>query len=126
MIVAGFGYRTGATVASLRGALMATGSAADARVLPLVDALAAPVDKCPLVAPFARALGVPLIAVAADRLAAADTATRSSASLAARGAGSVAEAAALVAAGAGGRLIVPRCISADRMATCAIAEGVYP
>lgn len=132
MIVAGFGYRTGATIESLRGALLATGYAADAPMppndepMPPVAALAAPADKCPLIAPIARALGVPLMAVAADALAVADTPTRSPASLAARAVGSVAEAAALVAAGAGARLVVPRRISPDRMATCAIAEGANP
>ena len=34
-----------------------------------------------------------------------------------------AEAAALAAAGPGARLLGPRVVSADRMATCALAEG---
>ncbi|ENO84722.1 hypothetical protein C666_16775, partial [Thauera linaloolentis 47Lol = DSM 12138] len=42
---------------------------------------------------------------------------------AARGCGSVAEAAALAAAGQGARLLAIRHISPDRSATCAIAQG---
>jgi len=43
-----------------------------------------------------------------------------------RGCGSVAEAVALAAAGAGGRLLVTRHMSPDRTATCAIAQGENP
>ena len=39
-------------------------------------------------------------------------------------AGSVAEAAALAAAGPGARLLAPRMISADRMASCALAMSL--
>ncbi|WP_084580932.1 cobalamin biosynthesis protein [Sphingomonas azotifigens] len=112
MIVAGFGYRTGATPASLRSALALAQAGA-----PPVTHVATLADKLPLLA----ALGLPMLGVnALDDIA---TPTRSAASLAARGTGSVAEAAALAAAGAGARLLVARCISPDRMATCAIAQG---
>lgn len=117
MIVAGFGCRAGTPLASLQAALAL---AATDRT---VDALAAPEDRQPLLAPLAEALALPLIPLAPDILAAIDTPTRSPASLAARGTGSVAEAAALAAAGPGARLLVSRRISPDRMATCAIAEG---
>ncbi|MET3826242.1 cobalt-precorrin 5A hydrolase [Sphingomonas sp. PvP055] len=118
VIVAGFGFRGAATVAACAAAL-----AQAERGLPSVTALAAPEDKAPLLGPIAEARGLPLIALSPDALTSVATPTQSSASLAARGTGSVAEASALAAAGAGARLIVRRCISPDRMATCAIAEG---
>lgn len=125
MIVAGFGHRTGATPGSLHAALARAtqGLAADGLS---IAALAAPDDKLALVSPVALALGLPLVPVAAAALAAVDTPTRSPASLAARGTGSVAEAAALAAAGPGGHLLVTRRIAPDRMATCAIAIGPTP
>jgi cobalt-precorrin 5A hydrolase len=111
VIVAGFGCRASATARSLEGALAATGATP--------HALALPADRAAL----AEGLGLPVIAVVADTLAAINTPTCSPASLAARGVGSIAEAAALAAAGPGARLIVARRISPDRLATCAIAEG---
>ncbi len=113
MIVAGFGYRSGATAASLRSALALAQAEA-----PAVTHVATVADKLPLL----ETLGLPTIAVAG--LAAVPTPTRSAASLAARGTGSVAEAAALAAAGPEARLLVRRQISPDRLATCAIAEGI--
>lgn len=115
MIVAGFGFRAGAGVASLADALAGTGGRP--------QALAAPADKAPALAPLAARLGVAVIAVAPGALARAQTLTDSPASRAARGTGSVAEAAALAAAGPGARLLGPRVVSGDRMATCALAEG---
>ena len=61
-----------------------------------------------------------------DRAASLNTATvitQSEASFRRYGTGSVAEATALLAAGKGARLIAPRVVSSDGMATCAIAEG---
>jgi len=118
VIVAGFGYRTGANQASLRSALAL--AQADH---PSVTALATPADKAALLTPLAEALAVPLIAVSPGQLCAVATTTQSPASLTARHTGSVAEASALAAAGEGARLIAHRHISTDRMATCAIAEG---
>lgn len=112
MIVAGFGYRTGASLDSLCAALKLAQSG-----LPNVTHVTSVPDKLPLLA----GLGLPIIV--AEALETMETPTCSSASLAARGTGSVAEAAALAAAGPGARLLVKRCISPDRMATCAIAEG---
>ncbi len=116
MIVAGFGCRTGATPAALAAALEATGHDRP-------DAVAIPADRAALLRPLADRLGVPLIAVTADALRGTATPTRSAASLAARGTGSVAEAAALIAAGPSARLILPRRIEPDRLATCAIARS---
>ncbi len=118
MIVAGFGYRRGASASSLHAAL-ALAQAGHAQV----TALAAPGDKIALLARVAETLGLPLFAVPPSALGTMTTSTQSPASLAARGTGSVAEAAALAAAGAGARLLAVRHISPDRMATCAIAEG---
>ncbi|WP_417628724.1 cobalamin biosynthesis protein [Pararhodobacter aggregans] len=112
MIVAGFGFSSRATLASLQGALAATGGRA--------EALATLADKAPALAPLAAALNLPLIAVEG---ALPRTLTQSGASRAARGTGSVAEACALAAAGPGAYLLGPRAISPDRLATCALAEG---
>ncbi|WP_333999341.1 cobalamin biosynthesis protein [Sphingomonas aurantiaca] len=65
-----------------------------------------------------------MIAVSPGTLQRATTPTQSVASLAARRAGSVAEASALAAAGPGAQLLATRHISPDRMATCAIAQGL--
>ena len=86
--------------------------------------LAAAHDKLAALVPLAEVLDLPLMGVASDALAAVSTPTRSIASLNARHVGSVAEASALAAAGAGARLLSPRHISPDRMATCAIAASV--
>lgn len=118
MIVAGFGFRKAASLSSLRAAF-----ALAQQGHPLVSALATPLDKASTLAPLAEAMGLPLIAITPEALAAAPTRTRSAASLTARKTGSVAEAAALSAAGADARLIAARHISPDRMATCAIAQG---
>ena len=115
MIVAGFGCRAGADAASLRAALDAAGLPA--------DALATLTSKAPQLAPLAQALCLPLIAIDPAQVTQMPTLTRSPASLAAYGTGSVAEAVALAAAGPGARLITARVISPDRRATCALATG---
>ncbi|MCB1396803.1 MAG: cobalamin biosynthesis protein [Rhodobacteraceae bacterium] len=119
MIVAGFGFRASASEASLRSALEAAAAPG-----PLA-ALAAPEDKtaAPAFRALAEALHLPVIAVAPEALAATETVTHSPKVAALRGTGSVAEAAALSAAGQGARLICPRMVSEDRLATCALAEG---
>lgn len=119
MIVAGFGFRSGAGLASLREAL-----ALAQHGVPTVTHLATASDKLPGLAPLAEALGLPLAGVSPEALAETSTLTRSAASLAARDTGSVAEASALAAAGPGARLLTTRHISPDRMATCAIAQGL--
>ncbi|MEJ7928124.1 cobalamin biosynthesis protein [Sphingobium sp. AN641] len=118
MIVAGFGFRAGAGPASLRAAF-----ALAQQGRPAVTHLATAQDKRAALVPLARALGLPLTGIAPDALAAMPTSTRSAASLHARATGSVAEAAALAAAGEGAQLLTSRHISPDRMATCAIAQG---
>jgi cobalt-precorrin 5A hydrolase len=118
VIVAGFGFRSGVGLSSLRGAF-----ALAQQGRPPVTHLATAQDKVAALAPLAEALGLPLAGVTPEALAAVETTTRSVASLTARDVGSVAEASALAAAGAGARLLGQRHISPDRMATCAIAQG---
>jgi cobalt-precorrin 5A hydrolase len=118
VIVAGFGFRGAATPASLRDALDRTGRAQQ------VALIATATDKAatPTFRTLARDLNLPAHGVDSALLAAQQTRTRSAASLAARGTDSMAEAAALAAAGPGARLIVARQVSTDGMATCALAE----
>lgn len=113
MIVAGFGFSTRATPDSLSDAFAAAGGGP-------VAALATLADKAGALAPLGAALGVAVIALDGPL---PETPTRSAASLRARGAGSVAEACALAAAGPGAVLIAPRALSADRLATCALARA---
>jgi cobalt-precorrin 5A hydrolase len=117
--VAGLGFRRDVTVDSLREAVAATGGAGGLAALATVS------DKAGTTALelLAGELGLPIKAVPADVLARVTTSTQSALSRARFGAGSVAEAAALAAAGRRARLISPRTISRDRMATAAIAEG---
>ena len=117
MIVAGFGFRAGAGIASLRGALAACGP--DPQMLATAGGKA---DSAAL-RQLAAELGIAVFAAPPALLMAQETLSHSQASLAAYGTGSVAEAAALAGAGPGARLIARRQISPDRMATCAMAEG---
>ncbi|MBH1998085.1 MAG: cobalamin biosynthesis protein [Sphingomonadaceae bacterium] len=118
MIVAGFGFREGATLASFAAALAGAQGGC-----PPVTLLAAPKDKAAALKPLAVSLDLDLATISRDRLRGMDTPTVSPASLKAYGVGSVAEAAALAAAGPGAILLCARFISPDRMATCAIATG---
>ena len=117
MIVAGFGFRAQARPESLRDALA---QACQGR---RVTQLATAQDKAATAtfATFARAEALPARAIPPEALCAQTTATCSARVLAERGTGSVAEAAALAAAGPGARLLGPRVFSSDRMASCALA-----
>ncbi len=117
MIVAGFGFRAAATADSLADALARAGGAP--------TLLSTPEDKAhtPAFRAFAERRGLPVLGIDPAALAAQTTLTQSQASRAARGTGSVAEAAALAAAGSGARLLGPRAVSGDGMATCALALG---
>ena len=114
MRVAGFGFRTSASLASLQAALALAGGR--------VDAVATADNKAAGLAPLADALGLPLIAVPRAGLAAQDR-PGSARVRALYGTGSVAESAALAAAGQGARLVVGRVTSPDGLAVAAIAEG---
>lgn len=115
MIVAGFGGRAGARVASYHDALARTNAGGIthlATIAPRADALR----------PLAQALGLPLIVLDPVQIAGLDTQTASAHSIAAMGVGSVAEACALAAIGSGAQLRGVRVVSGDGQATCAIAE----
>jgi cobalt-precorrin 5A hydrolase len=120
MKVAGLGFRAAADIDALRDALVAAGGSAG------LDALATIMDKAEAAAIVAlgRELGLPVKAISNDALADITTATRSDRIDAMFGVGSLAEAVALAAAGSGARLVSPRAISSNGMATAAIAEGV--
>ncbi|WP_426609906.1 cobalamin biosynthesis protein [Bradyrhizobium sp. McL0616] len=119
MKVAGLGFKGNVTLASLREALVAAGGpdglAALATISDKADAEALKL--------LARECGVPIRAVPAEMLARIDTPTQSKLVTEKFGTGSVAEAAALAAAGPRARLIATRVVSRDRTATAAIAEG---
>ncbi|WP_027549014.1 cobalamin biosynthesis protein [Bradyrhizobium sp. WSM2254] len=119
MKVAGLGFRQDVTLASLREALLAAGGAEG------LTAVATVSDKADAEAlkQLARECGVPIKAVPPDVLAGIDTPTQSKLITEKFGTGSVAEAAALAAAGPRARLIATRAVSQDRTATAAIAEG---
>ncbi|WP_262297590.1 cobalamin biosynthesis protein [Microvirga sesbaniae] len=123
MIVAGLGFRRGVAageiVALVEEALERAALAREAlTTLATLDALA----DLPAFAAAARTLAVTAIPVEKSRLsaAAARIRTRSARSIAAHGVGSVAEAAALAAAGPGAALILDRIASPS--ATCALAR----
>jgi cobalt-precorrin 5A hydrolase len=119
MKVAGLGFKTDASIESLRDALAAAGGAGG------LDALATASDKADAAAlvSLARELGLAVRAVPAETLARIETSTHSVRVAAMHGTGSLAEAAALAAAGRRARLISTRVVSRDRTATAAIAEG---
>jgi cobalt-precorrin 5A hydrolase len=119
MKVAGLGFRTDVTLASLREALQAAGGMEGLAAVATVSDKA---DAEPL-KQLARECGVPIKAVSPDVLAGIDTPTQSKLVTEKYGTGSVAEAAALAAAGPCARLIATRVVSQDRTATVAIAEG---
>ena len=111
--VAGIGMRSGAGLESLRAALeLASGGA--------ITALATIEARANALRPLAAELGLPMRVVP---VAGVVTPTQSSRVQARFGTGSVAEAAALVAAGPGAMLLVKRVKSTDGMVTCAVAEG---
>lgn len=122
MKVAGLGFKKDVTLASLREALAAAGG------LDGLAAVATVSDKAGTEALrlLASECGVPIRAVPAKVLAGIATPAQSQLITEKFGTGSVAEAAALAAAGPRSRLIATRAVSQDRTATAAIAEGDGP
>jgi cobalt-precorrin 5A hydrolase len=118
MIVAGFGFRSGATLAALQDALHKAGGAEG------VTHLATLATKARGLEALGRSLDLPVLALDPAVLKGVWTPTWSDRVMALFGTGSVAEAAALAAAGQGARLRGPRAVSADGSATAAIAEGL--
>jgi cobalt-precorrin 5A hydrolase len=128
MIVAGIGCRRGASAAAIEAvigaALARAGLGKDS--LSLIAAAAAKCDE-PGIAAAASALGLPLVCVPRPELenAGERAATRSARVLALTGVPSLAEAAALAAAGKTARLLLPRIALGP--ATCALAtSGAAP
>jgi cobalt-precorrin 5A hydrolase len=117
MRVAGIGFRGAATLASLQDALTRAGGAVD------LLATAEKKAEAPVAQELAAVLGVEMRAIARDQLACQVTVTHSEKVADRFGTGSVAEAAALAAAGPGARLLGPRAVSGDGLATAAIAIG---
>jgi cobalt-precorrin 5A hydrolase len=118
MIVAGFGFRSGATLAALQDALARAGGPDG------VTHLATLASKAEGLQPLAHTLDLPLVALEPEALRGIATPTRSDRVEEMFGTGSVAEAAALAVAGPGARLRGPRAVSANGTATAAIAEGL--
>ncbi len=117
MRVAGFGFRNGATLDSLRAVLAQVEAAGGP-----AEALASlPAKTCaPALQLLAQERKLPVLTVTVAGVA---TPTQSARIVLLHGCGSVAEAAALVGAGAGAALTVTRVASRDGMATCAMAMG---
>lgn len=116
MRVAGIGFRKGAPLDSLREVLHAV-EALGGRA----EALASMPEKAAdaRLQTLAAERGLPLLS---GVVAGQATPTQSPRVLALHATGSVAEAAALAAAGAGAKITVARIIAPDGMATCAMAE----
>jgi len=117
--VAGFGFRMGTGVNSLLEALTAAGGPEGVTQIATAEAKA----DAPCMRDLSERLGLPINAVTVVDLAKPNVVTRSEKSIEIYGTGSLSEAAALHAAGHGARLVAPRTLSTDRMATCAIAES---
>ncbi len=117
MRVAGFGLRADTGEGSLRAALALAGGAED------LGALAVVADKAhlPGIVALARTLDLPLRSVEIGALGSGITLSQRQPVR--YGATSVAEGAALGAAGPGATLTVRRVVSPDGRATAAIAEG---
>ena len=120
MRVAGLGFRKGASFAALEAALAAVeAQGGTAEALATLPAKA----EDPALTELARRTGLQIRAVEVAGIA---TPTRSARIEALHGTGSVAEAAALAAAGPGAIITVARISAPDGMATCAMAATQGP
>ena len=117
MIVLGMGFRKSASLAALRDAFARAGGARAQALATVEDKAAASVFRA-----FADECRLPVHSVALADLPDQPVQTRSNRVTALYGTGSLAEAAALAAAGAGARLLAPRVTSQDGSATAALAE----
>lgn len=117
VIVAGFGFRARATLDSLRAVLaLVEETGGPASALATIPGRA----QAPALRMLAAERGLPLLAV---EVAGIPTPTRSARILARYATGSVAEAAALAAAGPAADITVARIIAPDGLATCAMAAA---
>lgn len=120
MRIAGLGFQSAADICSLREALDAAGGTTDVIALATLDTK---VSAAALRA-LAAELALPIYGVTPASIAGVATLTQSRTVIARFGVGSLAEAAALVVAGPSARLLGPRCLSRNGMATAAIAVRV--
>ena len=122
MRVVGIGFRAAADLASLQDALQqvldATGGGG-------IDAVVTEAAKAreKVFREFAQVLGLPGLGITAQDLGQMITPTQSERIQDRFGTGSLAEAAALAAAGPEARLVAQRVVSGDGMATAALAES---
>ncbi|MCV2863987.1 cobalamin biosynthesis protein [Defluviimonas sp. WL0075] len=117
MRVAGVGFRGAATPESLIDAVTRAGGGAGLLATAEEKSGAAALQEA------ARRMGLSVRTVGRADLAAQQVPTRSARVAERFGTGSLAEAAALAAAGPGARLLGPRVVSGDGLATAAIAIG---
>lgn len=119
MIIAGLGFRKSASLDSLRDAFLRAGGAQ-------ATALATAEDKAgaTILRQLAAERNLPIHAVPLAALAAQPVQNISARVAALYGTGSLAEAAALAAAGPGAQLLAARVTSQDRRATAALAERI--
>ncbi len=121
MRVVGFGFRSGATLASLQNALERALSVGGAAPL---DALATESAKsrAPVFRELAQLMALPGLGISTTDMGQMMTPTQSQRIIDRFGTGSLCEAAALVAAGPKAQLVAVRVVSGDGMATAAIAD----
>ena len=122
MKIIGIGFRAEADASSLQDALTQVMAAAPNITFDAIVSEAAKA-RTPVFRDFALSLGVPGLGVSAADLSQMITPTQSARIQDKFGTGSLAEAAALAAAGPNARLVVERVVSTDGMATAALAEG---
>ncbi|KEJ90511.1 cobalamin biosynthesis protein [Sulfitobacter donghicola] len=121
MRVAGFGFRSGASMASLQDALLrALKEAGGEPIQALVTESAK--SRASVFKELAQTMSLPGLGVRTEDMGQMITPTQSQRVLDQFGTGSLCEAAALVAAGPNAQLIAARVISGDGMATAAIAD----
>ncbi len=122
MKIAGLGFRSSVTTTALQKALMLLDTEIDALAVLESKATAAGFHA------FAETTDVPVLFIPETAIADIKTPTQSERVIARFGTGSVAEALALAAAGRYGsaRLISPRLITPDGLATVALAEVYTP
>ncbi len=122
MRVVGIGFRSAASLSSLQDALQKALGETDGGA---VDALVTEAAKARenVFRELAQVMRIPGMGVTQTDLAQMLTPTQSQRIQDKFGTGSLAEAAALVAAGPGARLLAERVTSSDGMATAAIAEN---
>ena len=121
MIAIGIGCRRGVSATQIQAAVAAARAALPELAGPAILCSGVPKAAEAGLREAGAALAMPLRFFAVEALRDVPTVTRSKASLAEFGVASMAEAAALIGAGKGARLLLPRIIHDG--VTCAIAQG---